>query len=145
MEGIRMDKLLVRLLPILLNLYIIAAMTFAWAGIDISVYDYWFSCPILMGILLTVLSHTQGKYHCKWIRALCYNLIFTSSLTYIDSVYVLFETAQPYLIMLTASMSVSIITTIVLAINHFRRVRKVLKKHKYEELRPIKCNRTRKD
>lgn len=42
-------------------------------------------------------------------------------------------------------MSVSIIATIILAINHFRRVRKVLNKNRYEELKPIKCNRTRKD
>lgn len=42
-------------------------------------------------------------------------------------------------------IAVSIISTIILAINHFRRVRKVLKKNRYEELKPIKCNCTRKD
>lgn len=140
-----MDRFLVRILPIVLNLYIIAVTAFAWNGIDISIYDYWLSCPIMMGLLLTILSHSQGKYHCKWIRVLCYNLIFVPFASYIDSVNPIFYEAEDMIVFLCADMFITIIATIILAINHFRRVCKVLKKHKYEELRPIKCNRTRKD
>ena len=140
-----MDKFLVRILPILLNLYIIVVTAFAWNGIDISVCDYWLSCPIMMGLLLTVLSHSQGKYHCKWIRVLCYNLIFVPLASYIDAINPIFYEAEDMIVFLCADMFITIIATIILAINHFRLVRKVLKKHKYEELRPIKCNCTRKD
>lgn len=140
-----MDRFLVRILPIVLNLYIIVVTSFAWNGIDISIYDYWLSCPIMMGLLLTVLSHSQGKYHCKWIRALCYNLIFVPFASYIDSVNPIFYEAEDMIVFLCADMFITIIATIVLAIQHFRSVRKVLKKNRYEELKPIKCNRTRKD
>jgi len=140
-----MDRFLVRILPIVLNLYIIVVTAFAWNGIDISVYDYWFSCTISMGVLLTVLCHSQGKYHCKWIRALCYNLIFVPLINYVDALYPLFYTVESFLFAFCIDIFITILATIILAINHFRRVRKVLKKHKYEELRPIECNRTRKD
>ena len=139
-----MDKFLVRILPIILNLYIIIVIICAWSGIDISIYDYWFSCPITMGILLSVLAHKQGKYHCRWIRALCYNLIFVPAITYFDAKFVLFENAYSYIMVITISMIITIFATIVLAVNHFRRVRKVTK-GRYEELRPLNCHCARKD
>lgn len=140
-----MDKFLVRILPIILNLYIVVVTAFAWNGIDISEYDYWLSCPIMMGVLLAALCHSQGKYHCKWIRVLCYNLIFVPFASYIDAVNPIFYEAEDMIMFLCADMFITILATIILAINHFRRVRKVLKKNKYEEIRPIKCNCTRKD
>ena len=140
-----MDRFLVRILPIILNLYIVVIAIFAWNGVDVSMYDYWLSCPIMMGLLLTILSHSQGKYHCKWIRVLCYNLIFVPFASYIDSVNPIFYEAEDMIVFLCADMFITIIATIILAINHFRRVRKVLKKNRYEELKPIKCNCTRKD
>lgn len=140
-----MDRFLVRILPIILNLYIVVIAIFAWNGVDVSMYDYWVSCPISMGVLLTVLCHVQGKYHCRWIRVLCYNLVFIPLVSYIDSIRPIFYKAEDMIIFLSADMSVAILATIILAINHFRRVRKVLKKNRYEELKPIKCNRTRKD
>lgn len=140
-----MDKFLVRLLPIILNLYVIVAISFAWAGYDISIYDYWFSCPVTMGVLLSVLCNVQGRYHCKWIRLLCYNLVFIPFLTYIDAAYVLFEDAYLYIATITFVMALSIIATIVLAIRHFRKARKVLSKRRYGEIRPINRCCQRKD
>ena len=126
-----MDRFLVRILPIILNLYIVVIAIFAWNGIDISIYDYWLSCPVMLGLLLTVLSHSQGKYHCKWIRVLCCNLIFIPLVSYIDSVHPIFYEAEDMIIFLSADLSVAILSTIILAINHFRRVRKVLNKNQY--------------
>lgn len=126
-----MDRFLVRILPIILNLYIVVIAIFAWNGIDISIYDYWLSCPVMLGLLLTVLSHSQGKYHCKWIRVLCYNLIFIPLVSYIDSVHPIFYEAEDMIIFLSADLSVAILSTIILAVNHFRRVRKVLNKNQY--------------
>ena len=139
-----MDKLLVRILPILLNLYIIVVTLFAINGIDVSVYDYWFSPSIMMGILLSVLAHSQGRYHCKWIRALCYNLIFVPAISYIDAIYPLFYSGETFVIALISDVFITIFATIILAINHFRKARKVTKS-RYEELRPIKCNCQRKN
>lgn len=140
-----MDKFIIRASAILINIYLPLVLLFAVNGIDISVYDYMFSSNIMFGLVLSVLSHTQGKYHCKWIRGLCYNAIAVPIVGYLDASYNLFGNAMTFIYTIAIIWCVGVLTTIILAINHFRRVRKVLKKHKYEELRPIKCNRTRKD
>ena len=140
-----MDRFIVRFSVLALNIYMIVVLLFALNGIDISVYDYIFTDSVLFGIVLTVLCHVQGRYHCKWIRALCYNLIAIPMINFIDYQYEVFTRIEYYFAVMLGIIAVSIISTIILAINHFRRVRKVLKKHKYEELSPIKCNRARKD
>lgn len=140
-----MDKFIVRFSILALNIYMMVVLLFALNGIDISVYDYIFTDSVLFGIVLTVLCHVQGRYHCKWIRALCYNLIAIPSVNFVDYQYEIFNQIEYYFAVMLGIMSVSIIATIILAINHFRRVRKVLNKHRYEEIRPIECNRTRKD
>lgn len=132
-----MDKFIVRFSVLALNVYMIVALAYAMNGVDISEYDYIFTDSSLIGIVLTTLVHVQGRYHCKWIRALCYNLILVPSINFIDCKYPLFETAEGYVYFVTSVISISIIATIILAINHFRKVRKVLKNRYIEyELRP---------
>lgn len=140
-----MDKFIVRFSVLVLNIYMIVVLLFALNGIDISVYDYIFTDSVLFGIVLTALCHVQGRYHCKWIRALCYNLIAIPSVNFVDYQYEIFNKIEYYFAVILGIMSVSIIATIILAINHFRRVRMVLKKHKYEEIRAVECFRRRKD
>lgn len=140
-----MDKFLVRLLPILLNLYITIVIALSFAGIDISTLDYWFSSSITMGVLLTVLCHTQGRYHCKWIRLLCYNLIFVPLLGFIDSIWPLFYSVEEYIFTLCIEMSVVILLTIGLALHHFIKARRVIKQKRYAEIKSIQCGRPRED
>lgn len=139
-----MDKFLVRILPIILNVYVAIVTMFALYGIDISIYDYLFSSSFTFGLLLSVLAHAQGRYHCKWIRVLCYNLIFVPFVSFIDSIRPIFYSGESIVIFLLIDMFITIFATIILAINHFRKVRKVTK-NRYEELRPIKCNCQRKN
>lgn len=122
-----MDKFIVRFSILVLNLYIIIVLAYAFNGIDISVYDYIFTDSILFGIVLTTLVHVQGKYHCKWIRALCYNLIAVPSINFIDSKYGLFGTIEMLIYTYCSLLLISIVVTLILAINHFRRVRKLNK------------------
>ena len=140
-----MDRFIVRLSILALNVYMIVVTILAYNGIDISYFDYIFTDSVLFGIVLTTLCHAQGRYHCVWMRALCYNLIAIPLLNFMDYQYVLFDTAEHLIYAIGFLISINILSTIILAINHFRRVRKVLKRNRYEELRPIKCNRTRKD
>lgn len=140
-----MDKFLVRFTILALNVYMVIATVYAFNGIDISEYDYLFTDSFMFGALLTALCHAQGKYHCVWMRALCYNLMFIPLINFIDSQIVLFETIEQCIYTLCTIFAINISATIILAINHFRKVRKVLKKNRYDELKPIKCNCTRKD
>lgn len=80
-----MDRFVVRITAILVNVYIPIVLLFALHGIDISVFDYIFSSTFLLGVVLTTLSHSQGKYHCAWMRALCYNALLTPMVNFVDS------------------------------------------------------------
>ena len=140
-----MDRLVVRILPIVMNLYIIISTLYAMNGIDISVYDYWMSCSIGCGILLSVLAHSQGKYHCTWVRMLCYNLIFVPLLGFIDSIWPLFYSVEEYIFTLCIEMSVVILLTIGLALHHFIKVRRVIKQKGYAEIKSIQCGCPRED
>lgn len=126
-----MDKFIVRFSILALNVYMIVVIALSYMGIDISVYDYLFTDSLLFGIVLTTLCHTQGRYHCVWMRALCYNLIAVPLLNFIDAKNPLFETIEGYLYTIAAIVFINVVATIILAINHFRRVRKVLNKNQY--------------
>lgn len=127
-----MDKFIIRATAILVNAYIPVVMFYAYNGVDISDYDYIFSSSVLLGVILTILSHTQGKYHCKWMRFLCYNSTAVPTIGFIDSKYILFEDAIEFIYVISALWVITILATLILAINHFRRVRKV-KKSRYKE------------
>lgn len=45
-----MDKFIVRITVLLTNIYIPIALLFAVNGIDISNYDYLFSCSFMLGV-----------------------------------------------------------------------------------------------
>lgn len=127
-----MDKFIVRISAILSNIYIPIVLYYALNGVDISDYDYIFSSTFLLGFILSVLSHSQGKYHCKWMRALCYNATAVPTLNFVDAKLYIFDDAITYVYVVSIMWSVSVISTLILAINHFRKVRK-LKKQRYKE------------
>ena len=132
-----MDKFIIRISAILINLYLPIGLIFALNGIDISNRDYWFSSTILFGLVLSVLSHSQGKYHCKWIRGLCYNGITVPFVGYIDATYNVFGNAIDFIIAISVVWAIGVLITIVLAVKHFIKVRKITKNRYQEyELRP---------
>lgn len=132
-----MDRFIVRFSILALNAYMVVVLAYAFNGVDISEYDYLFTDSALFGIVLTTLVHVQGKYHCKWIRALCYNLIAVPIINFIDCQWNIFGTAEMLIITYCGLLLLSVITTIILAIIHFRKVRKVLNNRYQEyELRP---------
>nr|DAY73247.1 MAG TPA: hypothetical protein [Caudoviricetes sp.] len=127
-----MDKFVVRFCIFGLNTYMLIVLIYALNGVDISEYDYLFTNSLLFGVLLTILSHTQGKYHCRWARFLCYNLVLVPIVNYIDCKYSIFDTAEEYIYFACGTLMFATISTIILAINHSRRARKV-KKSRYKE------------
>lgn len=126
-----MDNFIVRLSILVLTSFIAFSICYAWNGVLISEYDSLFSCSLISGILLNVLVYSQGKYHCVYMRGLSGNLIFTPAINYLDGKYVLFDNAETFLTVLSASWILSFIITTILAINHFTKVRK-LKRKQYE-------------
>lgn len=122
-----MDKFIVRISILALNIYMLIVLLFALNGIDISIYDYLFTNSMLFGVVLTTLVHAQGKYHCKWIRFLCYDLILIPLVNYVDAKYYLFNSIECCIYAYCAISGLSIIITIYLAIRHFSKVIKLKK------------------
>lgn len=123
-----MDKFIVRFSILALNAYMLIVLAFAFNGVDISAYDYIFTDSVLFGIVLTTLSHVQGKYHCKWIRALCYDLIAIPTINFIDAKFYLFTEIEYCIYAYCIIIGLSILITIYLAINHFRKVKRLKRK-----------------
>lgn len=136
-----MDKFIVRLSAIVLNLYILLSALTAYYGTDISVCDFIFTDSLLFGILLSVLCHKQGRYHCVWMRALCYNLVLIPIVNFIDGMFVLFDTAESLIYTIVAVTMSSTILTISMAVNHFYKVRKSINKRKSEGFKGFEPNK----
>lgn len=123
-----MDKFIVRFSIFALNAYILIVLILALNGIDISLYDYLFTDSLLFGVVLTTLILKQGKYHCRWAKALCFNLILTPLVNFFDCKYGLFDTIEEYIYFVCILMLLTILITIYLAINNFRRVKRLKRK-----------------
>lgn len=124
-----MDKFIVRASIILLNVYIFVVLLFAFNGIDISEYDFFFTDSLLFGIVLTTLVHAQGRYHCKWIRMLCYNLIIIPIINFVDFKYNIFVYAEYIIFSYCSIILLTTIITLFLAIRHFAKVNKIKRVH----------------
>lgn len=131
-----MDKFIVRISAIIANLYVPMVLAFAIKGIDISIYDYLFSTTVMFGVVLSVLVHSQGKYHCKWMRGLCYNCITVPATGYIDSMYDIFGDAIDFILAIALLWAFGIFYTLCEAVRHFIKVRRTIRR--YEEYRIVK-------
>lgn len=127
-----MDKFLVRFSAFVLNLYILLSTCLAYRGISTDCFDFLFTDTLLFGVLLTILCHKQGRYHCVWIRVLCYNLILIPVINFLDAIYTVFYYAETLIYVIILFTVLSIIITILLAIIHFRQVRLSINKKKSE-------------
>ena len=57
------------------------------------------------------------------MRFLCYNLLFTDILGVLDEIFIIFDEAATMLWILLASWAASASVTMILALNHFRKVK----------------------
>ena len=61
-----MDRFVVRFSIFALNAYILAATLLALNGMDTGALDCLSACSAMTGLVLAVLCHAQGRYHCTW-------------------------------------------------------------------------------
>lgn len=123
-----MSKFIVRFTIFYCAIYFLYVIYYAWNGINVFNDTYRF----LMEYCVFVLAKEHPKYHCRYARFLALSVFITDTTTYVDGMFNIFPTAELMLFVFSFIWAASIITTIILAINHFRRVRKV-KKSRYRE------------
>lgn len=123
-----MSKFIVRFTIFYCAIYFLYVIYYAWNGINVFNDTYRF----LMEYCVFVLAKEHPKYYCRYARFLALSVFVTDTTTYVDRMFNIFPTAELMLFVFSFIWAASIITTIILAINHFRRVRKV-KKSRYKE------------
>lgn len=134
-----MDKAIVRLSVIAINLYFLYNLIFAFKGEDTPIADSLFSQSLLSAIVLVVLAFSQGKYHCKWMQALTVNILFTVSINILATKFGAITDVLLYFIAISASWGISTILAFYFAISHFVKVQK-LKKKKLKQYSQINGN-----
>ena len=101
---------------------------FAWNGVLVSFDGY----VVLLDYCLYRLACDEGKYHCKYARAIPINLMLTDTIACIDNAFNIIPDAEIYLFIVSTTWAISIIVTIYLGIRHFNKVRKFKKKKNHE-------------
>lgn len=134
-----MDKFIVRISTIVFNIYLLITLCKAWQGVALGMYDMIFGYSAMTGVILSVLSFSQGPYHCKWMRSLALNILFTQLFTFIVTRYFVLEDFTICLIILSGSWGLSTILAFYFAISHFVKVQK-LKKKKLKQYSQINGN-----
>ena len=134
-----MDKFIVRISTIIFNIYLLITLCEAWQGVALGVYDMIFGYSVMTGVILSVLSFSQGPYHCKWMRSLALNILFTQLFTFVVTRYFVLEDFTICLIILSGSWGLSTILAFYFAISHFVKVQK-LKKKKLKQYSQINGN-----
>lgn len=125
-----MRNFIVRISIFGISLYFILVLVAAWFGIEIS--DNVFIRLPLEYILYHV-AKTDPKYNCKYARFLALSIFMTELFSTIDVYFGIVPDAYIYLSILSSIWIVSIISTIVLSIRHFKRVRRLKKNEKEKE------------
>lgn len=134
-----MDKFIIRISVILINIWMLASLAYAWDGVTIEGTDSLFGVSLLNAIVLLVIVFAQGNYHCKWMQSLSVNILFTQIINILSSYFGLFEDAALMLYILSYSWGISTILAFYFAISHFVKVQK-LKRKKLNQYSQINGN-----
>lgn len=125
---INMEKAIVRITIFGLALYMLIVFYFAWNGVLVSFDGY----VVLLDYCLYRLACDEGKYHCKYARAIPINLMLTDTIACIDNAFNIIPDAEIYLFIVSTTWAISIVVTIYLGIRYFNKVRKFKKKKNHE-------------
>lgn len=120
-----MDKILVRISAICMSLWMVFSIIFAWFGHVIPFFDVLFGASVISGLLITVLSFSQGRYHCKWMQCICVNILLTQIINVSLYDFVSDESILLYLIVISSTWVFSTLLAFYFAISHFIKVKRI--------------------
>lgn len=118
-----MEKVIVRTTIFGLAIYMFIVFYFAWNGILVTFDGY----VVLLDYCLYRLACDEGRYHCKYARAIPINLMFTDTIACLYDTFDIMPTAEIYLFIVSTTWIISIALTVYLGIRHFRKVRRIKK------------------
>lgn len=126
-----MNKFIVRFTILFCTAYFLYVMYYAWNGISVFNDSY----KVLLEYCLFVQANNDKKYNCKYMRFLILALFASELISVLDMQFDFMPSGMVSLIVIAGIWTLGIITTVILAISHFRKVRKIKnkKKNEYEE------------
>ena len=119
-----MGKALVRITIVIVTIYfIITYLVARYLRIDIS--SDWYTS--LFALIIVVYTHSEGKYHCKYLRFTATAIFITDTLTRLDNTFN-FLSVDAHNLIPIAILALGIGTSITLALRHFYKVNQLRKK-----------------
>lgn len=120
-----MGKFIVRVTLIFTSVYFLVAFYVAqFLGIDIIVYDYY---TIPFELCVVVYCHSEGKYHCRFIKHLATSILVTDFLVFLDN-SLNFLSVSEHNAVGFCCIATGMGMTLYEAINHFYNVNKLKQK-----------------
>lgn len=118
-----MGKLLVRLTIVIVSVYFVLTYLVAQTmGIDI--HSDWYTS--LFALIIVVYAHSEGVYHCKFLKYSATSLFVCDALTRLNNTYK-FLSVDAHNLIPIAILALGLGTSITLAIRHFIQVIKLNK------------------
>ena len=119
-----MGKLLVRLTVIIVAIYFVISFIVAhfW---QIDIASDWYAT--LFALIIAVYAHSEGKYHCKYLKYTATSIFVCDLLTRLDNTFN-FLTAKSHNLIPIAILALGLGTSCFLAIKHFCNVIKINRK-----------------
>ena len=118
-----MGKLLVRLTIVIVSVYFVLTYVVAQT-IGVDIHSDWYTS--LFALIIVVYAHSEGKYHCKFLKYSATAVFVCDALTRLDNSYN-FLSVDAHNIIPIAILALGLGTSITLAIRHFYRVIKLNK------------------
>ena len=128
-----MGKFIVRITIIITSIFmIISYLSAQLFGIDI--LSDWYI--VMFELCVTIYCYSDGKYHCKYIKHLSLAILSSDVITQLDNCFD-FLSVFTHNIIPIMIFSVCVIITLIKAIRHFIKVRRIIngRRNSYQESR----------
>ena len=119
-----MGKFLVRITTIFVSFYLIFAHVVAQVhGIDILTGNH----VLLFELIVVVYAHSEGKYHCKFLKHAIMGIFVAECITRLDysfNFFTISEQNMTNVVIISIGLSISVVKALI----HFRKVGKLKRK-----------------
>lgn len=125
------NNLIVRFTILFCAIYFLVVLYYAWNGENVFNDSY----KLLLELCLFIQASENKKFNCRYIRFLALSLFLSDTITVLDMYLNFIPNGIVACAVLSALWAIGIVTTIVLSINHFRKVRNINKRRNCNEYR----------
>ena len=120
----KLDVIIVRILPIILYLFIGISIVMSYLGIYLDYYYYLHSNSVIYSFALFIISLSNKRYHCVYNRVCYVMLFFIPIFNFLDAKYDFVPHTMLYVGIVFLLYILGLLSTLYLSIIHFIQSRK---------------------